>query len=93
MMEGLILLILCILPISVYRSLRVNRSDIIGIRCSVIVRIAVVVRISGIGSGNHLQNQTFSLILILFLKLSLQLIIALSPCLQTIDHPYEIPDI
>ena len=36
----------------------VNRSDIISIRSSVIVRITVVVRISRIGSRHNYQNQT-----------------------------------
>ena len=45
-----------ILWASVCSSVRVNRSDIIGIRSSVIVRVTVVVRISGIGSGDHPQK-------------------------------------
>ena len=36
----------------------INRSDVIGIRRSVIVRVAVVVRISGIRSRNDSQGHT-----------------------------------
>jgi hypothetical protein len=67
----------------------VNRSDIIGIRSSVIVRIAVVVRISSIGSGNHLQRQTYCCSFLLFER-SFQSIVAFSPRFKAVYHPYNV---
>lgn len=88
-MEGLILLILSCETFSCLYE--VNRGDTIGIRCSIIVRITVVVCISGIGRRNNVQNHTFgcccinlSLILLsLFLHALSELIIRMMFLMST----------